>query len=270
MGPYLAVYRARFRMLLQYRAAALAGFTTQCWWGLIRIMVLAAFYQAALHPPLTLPQAAAYVWLGQGLFALLPWSADPEVGRLVRSGDVSLERLRPVDAYGYWLARALARRTAAPLLRLVPMVLMAAVVLPLAGLPEWALPPPASPAAGLLFAASLAGLVALASTMSVLLDILVAATLSDRGVNTLATPLVFTLSGMVVPLPMFPDWLQPVLFAQPFAGLADIPFRIYSGDLAGSAALAGVLLQAGWSLVLTVLGRQLIGLTMARLQVQGG
>ena len=30
--------------MLQYRAAALAGFATQCWWGAIKIMVFAAFY----------------------------------------------------------------------------------------------------------------------------------------------------------------------------------------------------------------------------------
>ena len=41
---YLAAFRARFQLMLQYRAAALAGFTTQCWWGAIRIMVFAAFY----------------------------------------------------------------------------------------------------------------------------------------------------------------------------------------------------------------------------------
>ena len=28
--PYLAAFRARFQLMLQYRAAALAGFATQC------------------------------------------------------------------------------------------------------------------------------------------------------------------------------------------------------------------------------------------------
>ena len=42
--PYLAAFRARFQLMLQYRAAALAGFATQLWWGAIRILVFAAFY----------------------------------------------------------------------------------------------------------------------------------------------------------------------------------------------------------------------------------
>ena len=57
LRPYAAAFRARFLLLLQYRVAALAGFATQCWWGAIRIMVFAAFYETASVPaPLSLPR----------------------------------------------------------------------------------------------------------------------------------------------------------------------------------------------------------------------
>ena len=49
LRPYVAVLRARFYLLLQYRVAAMAGFVTQCWWGGIKIMVLAAFFRGAAH-----------------------------------------------------------------------------------------------------------------------------------------------------------------------------------------------------------------------------
>jgi len=54
--------------------------------------------------------------------------------------------------------------------------------------------------------------------------------------------------------------MQPFLHAQPLAGLVDIPFRIYFGGLHGIAALEGLALQAGWTVVLVGLGR----LAMAR------
>src|SRR5215469_17247830 len=104
--PYLAAFRARFQLMLQYRAAALAGFATQLWWGGIRIMVFAAFYGA--HPaaaPISLADAVTYVWLSQALLALQPWVADPEIGHAVRTGGVGYDRLRPLDAYGFWYAR---------------------------------------------------------------------------------------------------------------------------------------------------------------------
>ena len=116
LRPYQAVFRARFQLLLQYRAAALAGFGTQCWWGAIKVMVFAAFLRGAVASPMTLRQAVDYIWLGQAFLTLLPWSADPEIARMVRSGDVAYERLRPLDTYAFWYARAVARRTATPLL----------------------------------------------------------------------------------------------------------------------------------------------------------
>ena len=59
--PYLAAFRARFQLMLQYRAAALAGFATQLWWGAIRILVFAAFYGVnAAAAPITSPYNSSF------------------------------------------------------------------------------------------------------------------------------------------------------------------------------------------------------------------
>jgi ABC-2 type transport system permease protein len=268
--PYLAVAGARFRLLLQYRAAALAGFITQCWWGAVKIMVLAAFFSGSATTPMTLRQTIDYIWRAQAFLRLIPWSVDPEVTRMVRTGDVLYERLRPVDAHTFWSARAVALRTASPLLRAIPMILLAGVLFPLIGLSEWRLSPPAGMSAALFFAGSMVLVVALAAAISTILDIVTVATLSDRGVNTVIGPIVIIFSGNLIPLPLFPDRLQPVLALQPFAGLVDTPFRIYSGHLAGAAALAALARQAAWTLILIALGRLLMTRVMARVQVQGG
>ena len=83
-------------------------------------------------------------------------------------------------------------------------------------------------------------------------------------------PLVIVFSGSLLPLDFFPDALRPFLHVQPFAGLVDIPFRIYFADLRGGAALQGLALQAGWTLVLIALGRLAMEHTMRRLEMQGG
>lgn len=270
MRPYQAVFRARFQLLLQYRAAALAGFGTQCWWGAIKVMIFAAFLAGPVASPMTLRQTIDYVWLGQAFLMLLPWSADAELARMVRSGDIAYERLRPVDGYSYWYARAVARRTATPLLRATPMVLMTGVLLPSLGLGRWGLGPPAGATAALLFAASMALVVALSSAFSTLLDVLVVITLSERGVNILVAPLAIVFSGSLIPLPLLPEWLQPFMQYQPFAGLLDVPFRIYSGHLVGWSAVGALGRQVLWTLVLVALGRAIMRRAMARLETQGG
>jgi ABC-2 type transport system permease protein len=266
--PYLAILSARFSLMLQYRTAALAGLATQCWWGVIKIMVLAAFYRSNAHQPITLAQAITYVWLGQAFLALLPWQADADIALAAETGNVGYERLRPVDTHAFWLMRALAWRVANTSLRAVPMFALAGFAAPLLGLGEWSWKPPASPAAGLLFAVSISLTVLLSSSFTVLINCAVVALKTRRAAN-IAPIFVNALSGMIVPLVLLPKWAQPFLFWQPFAGLVDIPYRIYFGNLVGDAALTGLFAQALWSAVFILAGRAWLARVMDRVDMQG-
>lgn len=266
--PYLAILRARFVLMLQYRAAAFAGFATQCWWGAIKIMVMAAFYASAAHQPINLAQAITYTWLGQAFLALLPWQADSEISEAVESGNVAYERLRPVDTHMLWFARAAAMRAANTSLRLAPMLIVAAIILPTVGLAEWSWRLPPTPAAALLFVVSITLAALLSSGFTVLLNIAVTALKTRRAAN-MAPVLVTPLSGMIVPLVLLPGWLQPFLFWQPFAGLVDIPYRIYFANLTGNTALLGLAAQSLWVVLFIVIGRAWMKSVMARVDMQG-
>jgi ABC-2 type transport system permease protein len=271
VAPYIAVVSARYRMLLQYRAAAFAGFVTQLFWGAIKLMVLAAFFAVATtEPPMTMAQVIAYVWLGQALLGLLPWSVDTELQEKMNSGAVAYELLRPLDLYAFWYARTVALRCATTTLRMLPMLITVALILPLVGLGAWALPPPDSAASAVLFVVSVTATVLLASAITMLMHIALIWTISGRGFNAVMTGLVTFLSGMVVPLPLFPDWLQPVLYWQPFRGLADVPFRIYSGNIAPADAGFEIALQFAWALLMVRLGYALLARAQSRVVVQGG
>jgi len=270
MRPYVAAFVSRFLQMLQYRTAALAGFVTQCWWGGIKVMVLAAFYAGGGGASMPLAQAVTYTWIAQGLLALLPWAGDPEVALSVRTGSVAYDRLRPVDAYALWFARTTGWIAARVLPRVMLMVAFAALVLPLAGFGAWAWQPPADAAAGA-FAAVSAGLALLLSAaMVMLLNIATAALLNDRGINALATPLVIVLSGNLLPLALLPDSWQVVLLLQPFAGLLDIPVRLYFGEFTGWTAAAVLGLQLFWIAALCGIGHAAMSGAMRRLDVQGG
>jgi len=273
LRPYRAAFASRFLQMLQYRSAALAGFGTQCWWGGIKVMVLAAFYggaATAAGAPMSLEHAVTYTWLAQGLLALLPWVGDPEVAQAVRTGSIVYDRLRPVDAYALWYVRTTGWIAARVLPRVALMAAFAAVALPLLGLSQWAWQPPAGvlAAVGFLLSALLALL--LSGAMVMLLNVANIAALNERGINTLAMPVVVVFSGNLLPLALLPDRWQTLLLLQPLAGLLDIPVRLYFGQLAGTAALGGLALQAGWVVLLVLLGRAAMRRTLRRLEVQGG
>jgi len=271
LAPYVAVVSARYRMLLQYRAAAAAGAVTQVFWGAIKLMVLAAFFGASSgRSPLSWPQTAAYVWLGQALLGLLPWNVDRELAAQIRSGDVAYELLRPVDLYGSWFARTLAMRTATASLRMLPIFVLALVVLPLAGLPDWALPPPAGVASGLWFIVSLAATVLLSAAITMTVHVALVRTIAGDGLKQVMSALVAVFSGMVVPLPFFPEWAQPFLASQPFRGLVDVPFRIWGGSIPAAEAWVHVAQQFLWAALFVVGGRAWLTRSLRHVVVQGG
>jgi len=266
-NAYLALFRARMRMLLQYRTAAIAGLGTQLFWGLIKIMIMEAFYRnatASSAAPMPLSQVITYTWLGQALFAMLPYSAnpDPEVREMIRSGAVAYEFARPLDLYNLWYVRSLASRLAPTLLRVGPQIFCALLF--------FGMQPPASLAAFGAWLVATACALLLVSAFSTLITVTLLWTVSGDGIARLAPSLVFICSGMVIPLPLYPAWAQPILNFLPFRGMADAPFRLFLGNLPPSAAPGIVAQQLIWTALFVVAGRQLLARGTRRLIVQGG
>ena len=257
--------------MLQYRAAAVAGAGTQFFWGFIRIMILMGFYRSSSAvQPMDLADVITYVWLGQAFLALLPWIHDRDLEQQIREGGVAYELLRPTDLYAFWYVRTLATRIASASLRCVPILLVAGVALPLLGFPEWRLAPPPSTAAFTAFAISLSAAVILGSALMMLVHVSLLWTISGDGVARLMPSVVMFFSGMVVPLPLFPDWAQPFLSVMPFRALVDVPFRLYSGDIPASLAFGPIALALAWTVALVLLGRRLLARGQRALVVQGG
>jgi len=270
-NAYIAVISARYRTLLQYRAAAIAGFVTQLFWGGIAIMVLMAFYALSTEAqPMTLTQVVSYIWLGQALLGMLPWSVDKEIESMILKGDISYELARPLDLYNFWFCRTIALRTATTTLRSIPMIVFAMVVLPLLGFDDWALQLPASLLSFCVFLVSLLCALLLAVSFTMIMHVVLVYTLSGDGLNRVLPSFTIILSGNMLPLPLFPDWLQPFLDIQPFRGLVDVPFRIYTGNIPALTAGPDILHQLVWSAVFIAMGRWMLSRSMGRVVIQGG
>lgn len=266
---YAAIIAARFRALLQYRAAALGGLFTQIFFGLVRVMILRAFYAASAHAPMSLASVTGYVWLGQATLLLIPWREDADVAEQIRTGTVVYELTKPLDLWGTWFARSLAWRTAPVFLRMIPMFAFAMVVVPLVA-PGWELAPPPSAAAFALWVACFCGAVMVSAALTALINVSMMWTISSEGVPMLLATFATMFGGLVIPLPLFPDWLKPLLYALPFAGILDFPSRVFTGDL--TLAQGGLVLahQLAWTLVLAAAGRYFLTRGLRRLVVQGG
>jgi ABC-2 type transport system permease protein len=187
---------------------------------------------------------------------------DPDVAAMIRTGSVAYEMTRPLDLYSLWFTRAFSGRSAPIFLRAIPIFVIAGLFLGLR------MPPSAGALA--LFIVSLCGAFLVAASIIALLTISMLWTISGEGIARMAPAVIFFFSGIVIPLPLFPDWMQGVLALLPMRALIDTPFRIYLEHLSGADALAAIVHQYVWVLAFVIAGRAFLSLGVRKLVVQGG
>lgn len=271
MTGYAAVLKTHFIAQLQYRAAAWAGIGTQLFFGFIKVMIFTGFFQSStLEQPMSYRQVIDYLWLGQALLLILPFRVDKELSELIRTGNVTYELSRPVDLYRYWYSRALALRLAPVFLRVVPMIIVTAGLFPLMGLGDWGLKGPATATGFLFFLLSVGAAFLLSAALSVLMSITAMWTISTAGIDQLMPSFIWIFSGIIIPLPFFPEAVQGIFRLLPFRGMLDIPFRLYNGDIGGLAVVNSLAVQGFWIAFLIIAGRFLLSRGLKRLVVQGG
>ena len=263
MRSYLSAFRLRWKMELQYRGAMIGGIICQIMFGLILIALYRALY-ASKPQALPVEHVVTYVWLQQAFFRML-LASDADLLDKIRSGGIAYDLCRPLSLYGFYYARIMAQKITGSLMRAVPMLTFAAL------LPKgWGICLPDSVPA---FLCALAGLLLGLLCVSALENITMAftmKTLDPRGVQAMLNMLMMVLSGNILPLTLFPDSWQKVITLLPYAQLLDAPIRLYTGDTPLSDAAGILALQAGWIIVLTVLGILLWKRHQKQIVVQGG
>jgi len=263
MNAYVALFKARFLVLLQYRLAAFAGIATQVFWGVILVMIMTAFYdQTQRAEPLTLKEASTFIWLNQALLGLVPWNVDKEIQAMIKNGNVAYVLIRPLGLYWQWFCTSIAMRLVPTLLRSIPLFIIAGTFFDLSR--------PDTQEALVAFVCSLFFSVLLSGALTTLIIATLFWTISGEGILRLTPHIVVILSGLVVPLPLFPDGFQMFLSIQPFRFILDVPCRLYTGVIASSDALYFIAMQALWVAVTIYCGRYLMSRAMRKLIIQGG
>ena len=77
--------------------------------------------------------------------------------------------------------------------------------------------------------------------------------LDQTGLRTLSGVLAIFLSGMTLPLVIFPEPLRSIALALPWASYLQTPADIWLGQRRGLAMVEGLLVQVVWAVVLLAL-----------------
>ena len=267
MRKYISFFRMRLMAGLQYRAAALAGLSTQLVWGAMEVLLYRAFWLE--HPerfPMGMESLAAYIWLQQAFLTLFSmWSWEYELINSVKTGAVAYELARPTDLYGMWMARSLAVRLSRALLRMVPVILLAALLPAPYGLRLHT-----GPAVFLLFILSALLMLVVVCAYTLLIYALTFHLTDPNGIMVLSVAAADLLGGGIVPLPFLPDGLRRIAALSPFGSMQNVPLRIFSGDIPLPEIPAVMGLQVFWSAALIAAGYLLTRSGLRRTVIAGG
>ncbi len=264
LSLYLHLARNRFLSLLAYRA--------NFWTGVVIYLVYFGSYyylwKAVFEAGgeslggLTFPQMAAY--LGAGWMGRSFWfnNLDREIAREVRDGSLALQLIRPYNYLGAKVVESLGEGVFRFLFYALPGLLLAAALV--------SFPLPASPWqwSAFVFALFIGFLVN--SLLNCLFGLLSFFFLRNEGFLWAKRVAVDVLSGVFLPLSLYPGLLRQILPFLPFSLISYFPNRTFAGLLPPGEFLREAGLGLAWIavliLALTLLWRQ----AHRRLIIQGG
>lgn len=263
MRVYAEVARRTIGRMTTYRGATVAGVFTNTVFGfLLAYVLLGVFRERPLVGGFDATDAVTFTFVAQGLIVAVGLFLNTsEIAERIRSGDVASDLARPVDFQAWWASVAYGEAAYLLVCRGIPPVVLAGMVfhLRMPGATVW----PAFLLSVLLAVGVGFGVRFLVSLSSFWL-------LDTRGPTSLVGLAAGFLSGMYIPLVLFPDWLAAVARALPFASMLQLPVEVFLGKHSGAGLLAVLATQAAWAAVLVLAGRIVLGRAVRRLVVQGG
>lgn len=266
MKAYYRYFKSELMVGLQYRAAAVAGLSTQFFWGIILSFIYTSFYQHTSIANFSVEQAMCYVWLNQAFFRLTyPSIKDNEIMEQIKNGTVAYELCRPYDLYWWWYLKMLSKRYASCMLRCLPVLVFAAL------LPkEYRLTAPTSLEALLLFIITLFLGTIIITGINMIIQSISFFTNEDKGIASIFYTIMSLLSGVSIPLPFLPDIINVVNYVLPFRLINDLSYRIYSGNIGLNSILINLLMQIGWIMILILIGKMIMKKVLQKASIQGG
>ncbi|MCB9030110.1 MAG: ABC-2 family transporter protein [Deltaproteobacteria bacterium] len=263
---YVAFIRNAFLKMLAYRLRYYTGILTYLLFVSVYFFIWKAVYSS--KTPLetingfTFTEMVTYVAVGWISRSFYFSNIDSEMNELVRTGQISVFLLRPVNFQTMMFAQAIGESLFRFFFFSIPIGVVILYVFPIQ--------PPASLETFLLFCLSTLLAFGVLVAVNFIIGLLAFSLKSIDGVMRAKHNLLQLFSGLLLPLSFFPTWFQSLLDFLPFKAISYIPLLVYLNKVP-QAEIWGVLAgQLFWIVALVFIGILLWKKAMAKLSVQGG
>lgn len=263
MKLFWELTKRAFQRKLSYRAATIAGLSTNFFFGILRAAVLVALYNGRAEVDgLSLIGVVTFTAITQAVLDFLAVFRWGDLADSVYSGAVSSDLLKPMNYYAYWLAQDLGRAMASLLTRSLTLMLAYAlfvgITIPQSGF-QWA---------ALIISIGLSWL--LSFSWRFITNLISFWTPNAFGIISFLNLMVLALSGILMPFHFFPEWFLKVVYLTPFPHMVTTMTNIYLGLLTPLQMVTGLLWQVFWIAILFLIGQVVLRAGMRKLVILGG
>jgi ABC-2 type transport system permease protein len=258
------IARRSFLRASRYRMATASGVVVNTVFGYLRasVLIVVALTAGGTVRGLDTTDLATFAFVSQGFIMVIGAFGDTELSNRIRTGDVVIDLYRPADLQLWWLALWLGRAGFQLLARGIPPVLLGAIAFDLRWPDPWWLWGP--------FALSVVLACVVGFAIRFLANLTAFWLLDNRGVEQMTTVLISFFAGLLLPIDLFPPWLERLTRALPFASMIQLPIELYLGIHDGWGLVWVLAQQAAWVAALLVAGRVVLAAATRRVVVQGG
>ncbi|MCX7570645.1 ABC-2 family transporter protein [Tumebacillus sp. DT12] len=263
MRKYYEMMKSQMKIETAYVAWFWAGtFAT-----VVKILILYYFWTAVYENRSSIAEMPLETMLTYAVIAALLGNfhfAGPgnQLAEQIQSGGVAVELLRPYDLINRLVWQSWGGFGMSLVRDMLPMLAVGWIFLGIQF--------PATGTGAVLFILStLIGLF-LAMYIDLILGVLAFWTVNIFGLRTLKNAILLFFTGSMVPVTMFPGWLQTLSQYMPFQSIVYVPVSIYTGTLAGLDALSAMLVQILWLALMWAVVRVIWSLAVRKVTVFGG
>lgn len=207
-------------------------------------------------------QMMTYVAVGWTIRSMYFNNIDSEMASDILEGKISMVMLKPVNLPLTYIGRALGEAAFRLILLTAPTALVIALIFPVQ--------PPASAAHFAAFLVSLAGSALLVAGLNFIVGAFAVRLKSILGLLRAKFWMMELLSGLLVPVTLFPPGLRELSATLPFQHIGFTPMMIYLGKYSWDETGRSLASEAAWVVFLLLFGNWFWRLMSRKITIQGG
>lgn len=264
-GVYLTFIRTAFLKMLAYRLRYYTGILTYLLFVSVHYFIWQAVFQAHGGGEIngyTFTQMVTYVSIGWITRSFYFSNTDEEIDDLVRTGQIGIYLLRPVDLQAMMLSQAVGDCLFRLIFFAPPIAIVTLICFPVSLPPTWF--------DGILFLTATAFGFLVLALINFIIGMFAFWFKSIDGMIRAKYYIVQLFSGLLIPVAFFPEWMRSVIDVLPLKMIAFVPLQFYLGKIPPADAWKILAQQFVWVFILLICGRLMWRIVLRKLTIQGG